>query len=203
MKQYINTAAFMLARACPSAPEGNAISQARTMAQVVARLTGDLVVTLSPQGQVLDVVSEDACLEADPAMQDWARAWIGRPWVETVAPECRLKAQRMLQELAASGHARRREINHPAHDGHPVVRAWTAVQLGGWGHAGPSDGSGRREGSGTPDGTGGTGEQALSLALGHDLAPARAQVERLRAAQSQVEQSYWDEPLAPPQDETD
>lgn len=153
----------------PMAQSADPVALARGVATTVAGLTGDLVVTLSAQGQVLDVAL-DVALEG--AAIGWAdgvdpgtRAWVGQAWVDTVSPECRLKAKRMLQELGSCGRAAGREISHRAHDGHPVTRRWTAVRLG---------------------------EDGPFLALGHDLAHERQLLERLQTTQNQLEQTYWE-----------
>ena len=91
-------------------------------------------------------------------------SWIGSAWVQTVSPDSRPKIEQMLADVAATGHARRREINHPEALGGPAPVAYSAARLG---DTGPM------------------------LAVGHDLRAQAALQQRFVAAQEALERSYW------------
>jgi hypothetical protein len=91
-------------------------------------------------------------------------SWIGSAWVQTVSPDSRPKIEQMLADVAATGHARRREINHPDALGGPAPVAYSAARLG---DTGPM------------------------LAVGHDLRAQAALQQRFVAAQEALERSYW------------
>jgi hypothetical protein len=59
-----------------------------------------------------------------------AYAWVGRPWIDTVSGDTRTKIENLLNEVAATGIARRREVNHPLSPGSSIPVAYTAVRLG-------------------------------------------------------------------------
>ncbi len=155
----------MLPTSWPTPDGADSSAKAMGLARIISSLTGDLVVALSGQGRVVGVSCGAASAQAPEALSSRAQAWVRRPWVDTVTPDCRAKARRMMQELRASGWASQREMSHSTDDGHPALRVWTAMQV-------------------SEDGT--------ALALGRDPAPLRRQVEHLKAAQDQLEQSYWD-----------
>jgi hypothetical protein len=98
-------------------------------------------------------------------------SWIGGEWVQTAGPDSRSKIVQMLADVAATGHARRREINHPDALGGPTPVAYRAARLG---KTGPM------------------------LAVGQDLRPQAALQQRFVAAQEALERSYWNaQPRAP------
>jgi hypothetical protein len=90
--------------------------------------------------------------------------WIGSAWVDTVSPDSRDKVDQMLAEVAASGQARRRELNHPLAIGGPTPVAYSAARLG---------------------------DHGPILAVGHDLRAQAALQQRFLAAQEALERSYW------------
>ncbi len=165
MEEYTDSQSSMLLSSHHGLSGPDTTAQAMALGELVSRLTGDLVVTLGVQGDVLAVSQAGDPSGPQAGNGGWGQGWIGRPWIETVAGDCRNKATRMLADLSSQGHADRREMSHPTDDGHPVLRVWTAVRLG---------------------------EGGPALALGHDLTPVRQQVEHLRSAQDQLEQSYWE-----------
>lgn len=69
--------------------------------------SADIAFLVDVEGRVLDVAMRDEV--CPPSVY---REWIGRPFVETVTSECRLKAKRLLGD-AGSQNSARREINHP------------------------------------------------------------------------------------------
>jgi hypothetical protein len=124
------------------------------LARLLAQLSGDLVLVLDPQGYVLAVVAG-----GDAAPPAGSADWAGRPWAGTVALDSRAKVGRMLGELALTGHARRRELNHPSQDGACVAYAYRAQRL---------------EAAG------------VSLAMGRDLSAQSALQQRLLQAQREA-----------------
>ena len=94
------------------------------LAQLLAQLSGDLVLVLDAQGGVLRVAAG-----ADTVLPAGASDWEGQPWSETVAPDSRAKVDRMLRELTRGGRARRRELNHPLPGGGFAAYAYHAQQL--------------------------------------------------------------------------
>jgi hypothetical protein len=121
------------------------------LARVLSQLSGDLILVIDAQGLI-----QVATPGQDTPAATGAVAWVGRRWVDTVTPETRQKVGKMLQELAANGRARRREINHPAPDGASIAFAYHAVRLG------------------------------LSLAMGRDLRTQSALQQQLLRAQQQL-----------------
>lgn len=127
------------------------------LARVLSQLSGDLVLVIDADGLIQSVATG----QETPAL---ASGWEGRPWADTVTAETRPKVRKMLRELALTGHARRRELNHPVAGSAPIAFAYHAVRLG-------------------------HGE--LALAMGRDLSPQAALQQRLLLAQREVEASRW------------
>ncbi len=127
------------------------------LARVLSQLSGDLVLVIDPDGLIQSVATgqETSTL---------ASGWEGRPWADTVTAETRPKIGKMLRELALTGHARRRELNHPVPGSAPIAFAYHAMRLG-------------------------HGE--LALAMGRDLRPQAALQQRLLSAQREVEARRW------------
>ncbi len=129
------------------------------LAHLLAQLSGDLVLVLDPQGTVLQVTAGwDAALPAG------ASGWEGRPWADTVMPDSRAKVRRMLRELAATGQARQREINHPLEGSGCVAYAYRAQRLASGG---------------------------LAMAMGRNLSEQSALQQRLLQAQRETEGKGW------------
>jgi hypothetical protein len=127
------------------------------LARLLAQLSGDLVLVLDAQGGVLSAV-------AGPDTPAGAGAWEGRPWADTVTADSQPKVGKMLRELATTGTARRRELNHPLEGGASVPMAYHAVRLG---------------------------SEGLSLAMGRNLEAQAAMQQRLLRAQQEAEASHW------------
>ena len=147
-KRFVRPPPVNLAALSPWAPE---------LAETFAALASDVALVLNKEGVIVKVAQHPAQLLLAPD-------WVGKSWVDTVSVECREKVDQVLNDVAVSGIARRREINHPLSDGSAAAMAYTAVRLG---------------------------ENGATLAVGRDL---RAQVEmqqRFVQAQLALEQSYW------------
>lgn len=143
-----------LARAAATA---GLAGRAEVLVQALAALAGDLVLLLDETG-VIRTVAGGA---PDPTE---TQVWAGRTWVDTATPDTRAKAQRLLRELASTGQAGRREINHLNDPQSPRPWAWTGLRIG---------------------------EHGPWVLLGRDLRGAAALQERFLAAQRQLEAAYW------------
>lgn len=142
-----------------SLDSGWACAHADALARTFALLAGDIVLVLDEAGVILAAAQGEV-----PEGQGWAQQWVGRAWADTTTPENRGKVVEIVQDLSVQGLSRKREVNHPAHDGHPMLIGWTAIRLG---------------------------ERGPSLAVGRDLAAAALHQQRLLQVQAQLEASYW------------
>jgi hypothetical protein len=127
------------------------------LADTFVALACDIALVIDTDGRIAKLAQHDAQPIA-PA------SWIGRDWVQTVSPDSRSKIEQMLADVAATGHARRREVNHPDALGGPAPVAYSAARLG---------------------------ETGPMLAVGHDLRAQAALQQRFVAAQEALERSYW------------
>jgi transcriptional regulator PpsR len=142
------------------APDLQALSPwARELAQTFVTLASDIALVLDPQGVITDV-SQAGQNPVAPT----AREWIGRAWSDTVTGETRAKIDALLEDVAAHGLSRRREVNHPGTGGGSIPVAYTAVRLG---IGGPV------------------------LAVGRDLRATAAIQQRFLEAQQDIERGYW------------
>jgi hypothetical protein len=127
------------------------------LADTFVALACDIALVTDSAGCIVNLAQHDAHPIAPGA-------WIGVAWVDTVSPDSRDKIDQMLAEVAASGQARRREINHPLAIGGPTPVAYSAARLG---------------------------DRGPILAVGHDLRAQAALQQRFLAAQEALERSYW------------
>ncbi len=130
------------------------------LAQLFAGLAGDVVLVLDEGGRIL-------CAAAGGVApgDGGPHAWEGKAWHDIVAPDSRPKVAAMLQELAAQGQARRREINCLADDGHALPLSCSGLRLG---------------------------EHGPSLVVGRDLGAIAAVQQQLVQTQQQLEAAYWE-----------
>lgn len=142
----------------PAAPAdlGLLSGLAPELAAAFVSLASDIALVIDDGGVIRNVAVGDA----GPA----ARAWIGRPWAETVTGDTRRKIELLLQEVGSTGVARRREVNHPSPGAPDIPIAYTAIRLG---EAGPV------------------------LAVGRDLRAVAAIQQRFVDAQQEMEREYW------------
>jgi len=84
---------------------------------------------------VLDAagVIEDVSTSRDTLVALGCQGWIGRPWLETVTPESRIKVQEMLREAGEGLPPRWRHVNHPAASGNDVALQYIVLAIGGSG----------------------------------------------------------------------
>lgn len=127
------------------------------LADTFVALACDIALVIDTGGRIVKLAQHETHPIA-PA------SWIGCDWAQTVSPDSRSKIEQMLADVAATGHARRREINHPDALGGPAPVAYSAARLG---------------------------ETGPMLAVGHDLRAQAALQQRFVAAQEALERSYW------------
>ena len=85
----------------------------------------DLALVVDAAGLVRDVSFATADLARDAY-----RGWIGRPWVETVAPDSRRNIEDMLRDSTDVAGARWRQVNYPALSGPDVPIRFRAIRAG-------------------------------------------------------------------------
>lgn len=78
--------------------------------------SADVAILMDRDGTVIDV-----SLATEARLPSEFGDWLGRPWLETVAPDSRNKAQQLLADAAAGLPGRLREINHSVHTGAATV----------------------------------------------------------------------------------
>lgn len=127
------------------------------LADTFVALSCDIALVIDEAGRISKLAQHDSHPIAPPA-------WIGVDFAQTVSADSRDKIAQILAEVAASGLARRREVNHPDSIGGPTPVAYSAARLG---------------------------EQGPTLAIGHDLRAQSALQQRFLAAQEALERSYW------------
>jgi transcriptional regulator PpsR len=147
----------------PDTPDLSPLSPwAPELAQAFVTLASDIALVLDERGVIRTVAQGKG--GGDESLLPAAQDWVGRPWADTVSTDTRAKIDALLNEVARTGLARRREINHPLNDSASVAIAYTAVRLG---HSGPV------------------------LAVGRDLRAIGAIQERFLEAQREMERGYW------------
>lgn len=127
------------------------------LADTFVALSCDIALVIDIEGRISTLAQHEAQPIA-PA------SWIGREWSKTVSADSRAKIEQMLADVASTGHARRREVNHPDAIGGAAPVAYSAARLG---------------------------EHGPTLAVGHDLRAQAALQQRFVAAQEALERSYW------------
>lgn len=127
------------------------------LADTFVALSCDIALVVDSAGRIIKLAQHDSHPIAP-------RSWVGSEWVATVGADSRAKVEQMLAEVAASGQARRREVNHPDAIGGAAPVAYSAARLG---------------------------DQGPTLAIGHDLRAQAALQQRFLAAQEALERSYW------------
>ncbi|MGE4243391.1 transcriptional regulator PpsR [Ramlibacter sp.] len=128
------------------------------LAQTFVNLSSDIALVLDDDG-VIRSVSQGGAVQLG-ATQDW----VGQPWANTATGDTRAKIGQLLEEVTATGVARRREINHPAGPQGQVSIAYRAMRLG---------------------------QDGPLLAIGHDLAATSAIQQKFLRAQEEMERGYW------------
>jgi hypothetical protein len=148
-----------LLRTGPNPPAGADLGAlAPQLAEALVSVATDIALVADAAGIVRCVAIGPRSLV--PGVPDW----IGRAWVDTVAPDCRGKVERMRGEAAMLGVSRRCEISYPTASGEGVPIAWTAMRLG---------------------------DRDVLLAAGIELRAAAAAQQRLVQVTREVERDRW------------
>jgi transcriptional regulator PpsR len=132
----------------------------------LVQASSDLALVLDHEGTILEVV-----VQGDDAAAQRVRAWRGKPWVQTVAPDSRQKVEALLRDAQAAADAevgRWRQVNHPAENGDELPLLYSAVSLGD-----------------APQG------QGRIIAFARDLRATVALQRRLIDTQQAMERDYW------------
>lgn len=147
----------------PSASEpldlGKLSEWAPELARTFVALSSDIALVIDGSGVIRNVEQG----EAEP-IAPGASSWVGQHWVDTVSGDTRGKIEKLLNEAAHEGIARRREVNHPLESGANLPVAYTAIRLG---------------------------ENGPVLAVGRDMRAIAAIQERFIETQRDMERGYW------------
>jgi transcriptional regulator PpsR len=130
-------------------------------AQTVARLieqSSDIAVIIE-NGLVKDV----AVASEDLRKSGFAEGWIGRPWIDTVSVDSRLKVEAMLKSTDSAASVRPRQLNHPSGGVRDILVSYRTI---------------RTQASGPV------------IALGRDLREVAELQQRLVRAQQDIERDY-------------
>ena len=130
-------------------------------AEAVAALiasAGDIAIVMDDKGVIRDLTFGN-----DDLPREWSDQWIGRPWIETVTVESRIKIDSMLSEARAGIPPRWRHVNHPLPRSADIPIQYSVVQIGAEGRM---------------------------VAVGRDLRPSAALQQRLVEAQQTMERDY-------------
>lgn len=140
-----------------------------TQAQRLIDSACDMALVLDADGVVLDVRAHDRELQKTAK-----RAWVGKPWAETVTIDCHDKVADLLARALADQPTVPRQVNHPAAAGPDLPMIYTAVRL-----------------SGAAPGLRGSRGSIRVVALGRDLRDNVTLQRRLVDAQQTMERDYW------------
>jgi transcriptional regulator PpsR len=134
-----------------------AAQDASTVAAILSA-SADLTLVLTPDGVICDRVLAGPDISSKTFI-----GWPGRAWSETVTIESRTKIDQMLEEAAAGGIVKARQVNHPGAGGVDLPVRYTAMKVGPHGHI---------------------------VAAGRDMSAIGALQQRLLAAEQSIEQEY-------------
>jgi len=129
------------------------------LAKTFVSLASDIALVIDDGGVIRNVAQGGTEPIAPGAYQ-----WVGRAWIDTVSGETRPKIENLLKEVASTGIARRREVNHPLGSDASIPVAYTAIRLG---------------------------ENGPVLAVGRDLRTIAAIQKRYVDSQQEMERGYW------------
>ncbi len=94
-------------------------------ASTLIAAASDVALVLDERGIIRDVA-----VNSEDRTSEWAAAWLGRPWIDTVTKESRPKVEALLREAAALDAARPRHVNHPSSWGADVPVMYSAMRIG-------------------------------------------------------------------------
>lgn len=150
----------LVSQASADHPDLAALSAwAPELAKTFVSLASDIALVIDGNGVIRNVAQGLA-----QPIAPGASHWVGQSWIDTVSGETRPKIESLLKEVASTGIARRREVNHPLSADNNVPVAYTAVRLG---------------------------EHGMVLAVGRDLRTIAAIQQRYVDAQRELERGYW------------
>jgi transcriptional regulator PpsR len=129
------------------------------LAKTFVSLASDIALVIDEGGVIRNVAQGGKEPIAPGAYQ-----WVGRAWVDTVSGDTRPKIENLLKEVASTGIARRREVNHPLSADRSIPVAYTAIRLG---------------------------DNGPVLAVGRDLRTIAAIQQRYVESQQELERGYW------------
>jgi transcriptional regulator PpsR len=126
---------------------------------MLVSVSSDVALVLDECGVITNVV-----LGGGEPMTATAEDWVGRAWIDTVTSETKQKVKELLNDVAATGVSRMRQLNHPSSLGLDIPIAYTAVRLG---------------------------KRGPMLAVGRDMRAVAAMQQRLIQTQQEMERNYW------------
>ncbi|MFC7472776.1 transcriptional regulator PpsR [Dankookia sp. GCM10030260] len=129
-------------------------------AAVLITAAADVAIIVDATGAVRDVAFNSEGLAEELAGQD---SWLGKPWIDTVAPDSRAKVVSLLADSAAGANRPWRHVNLLSARGASVPILFSAVRVG--------DGS-------------------RAVAFGRDLRQLSALQQRLLEAQQSLDRDY-------------
>ena len=100
------------------------VLDAATCGALVAA-AADVATVIDAKGVIIDVAFSDPEL-AKSAYRDW----VGRRWVDTVAPDSRQKIEDLLREANPAAPSRWRQVNHPVVGGPDIPVRYCAIRFG-------------------------------------------------------------------------
>jgi len=117
--------------------------------------SSDIAIVVDRKGIIRDI-------SGDARVGD-AAAWIGRPWVDTVTTESRIKVMELLAESTSETTTRWRQVNHPVAGGADIPIRYRVVRLG---------------------------DEGRVVVIGRELGAVAELQQRLVQAEQQVEREY-------------
>ncbi len=130
---------------------------AQTVASLIEQ-SSDIAVIIE-NGLVKDV----AVASEDLRRSGFAEGWVGRPWIDTVSADSRMKVEAMLKSADSAASVRARQLNHPSGGVRDVLVSYRTVR---------------------------TQPKGPVIALGRDLREVAELQQRLVRAQQDIERDY-------------
>ncbi len=141
-----------------TAPEKIFAAMGASEAARLVASASDLALVIDANGIVIDVSARP-----DSHFTGVKEDWTGKPWIDTVAADCKHKVEEMLATIAKGDNPDRREINQIVPDGAIIPLSVTLISCG-------------------PDGT--------MIAIGRDLQHIASLQQSLVNAQLNIEREY-------------
>jgi transcriptional regulator PpsR len=128
------------------------------VAAAVIAAAADVALVLDRDG-----VIRDLSYGGEGLSREEASGWIGRPWIDTVTSESRVKIEALLSDARARAAPRWRQVNHPSAGGADIPVRYSAVEIR---------------------------ENGRVVAIGRDLRALARLQQRLMDAQLAIERDY-------------